>query len=95
MIVFFKVKLEKTRAEDVKLRLQEEEVEAACWIDQRQIKEVLEKTASEEEVIEVVKSLKEDEEVKLKQLNPFYPNEYGEGFGKALAFAMRYLISLR
>ena len=66
MIVFFKVKLEKTRAEDVKLRLQEEEVEAACWIDQRQIKEVLEKTASEEEVIEVVKSLKEDEEVKLK-----------------------------
>ena len=50
----------------MKLRLQEEEVEAACWIDQRQIKEVLEKTASEEEVIEVVKSLKEDEKVKLK-----------------------------
>ncbi len=51
----------------------------------------MEFSATDEVFIEIAKS---DKPIRLNQLNPYYPNEkYGEGFGKALAFALRYLLS--
>ena len=99
LIIFFKVKLEKTKAVDVKLSLQESEVGAAVWITTYQLKQVMEMSATDDDLIEIsVMSELQDQQqhqpIKLNQLNPYYPNEkYGEGFGKALAFAMRYLLS--
>ena len=53
LIIFFKVKLEKTKAVDVKLSLQESEVGAAVWITTYQLKQVMEMSATDDDLIEI------------------------------------------
>ena len=107
LIFYFKVKLPLLYKE-IQLRPQVSEVDGCAWLTPSQMKACLSNSGDPTMLIEgCVPKLSECSEdilsqkaletepynFKIQQMYPFYPNDCGEGFGKALAFCMRYMQS--
>eukprot|EP00347_Sterkiella_histriomuscorum_P002877 403366450 len=95
LIVFFRVQLNQ-KGEDINLKLQVDEVDAAVWLSKNQIENLLKSREPQTVIygVEPIDSFGNNKQIELRlsQFFPNYPNKEREGVSKAHNKCMKYML---